>query len=183
MRVQRRFALLMAKYGLTKQNKKNYPRIPLDVPFTWNDMCLYMTVSNHRFVERMLIMRVDGYQLTAYAEPEVGVFMRDIVPTWTGREDADISTRAYHRTGTKKRQKYSMEEFWAEAERLLRCILSLRPKACERCQNKQPQYPEVPHCIKCAHAARKIQRAFRKAISDPEYAMCRARLMREFEEF
>lgn len=31
------------------------------------------------------------------------------------------------------------------------------------------------------YAARKIQRAFRRAISDPEYAMCRARLMREFE--
>lgn len=31
------------------------------------------------------------------------------------------------------------------------------------------------------YAARKIQRAFRRAISDPKYAMCRARLMREFE--
>ena len=33
-----------------------------------------------------------------------------------------------------------------------------------------------------AIAARKIQRAFRRAMSDPQYAMCRKRLMREFEE-
>jgi hypothetical protein len=32
------------------------------------------------------------------------------------------------------------------------------------------------------YAARKIQRAFRRAISAPEYRMCRNRLMREFEQ-
>lgn len=31
------------------------------------------------------------------------------------------------------------------------------------------------------YAARAIQRAFKRAITDPEYAMCRTRLMREFD--
>ena len=35
---------------------------------------------------------------------------------------------------------------------------------------------------RCTRAAYKIQRAFRRAISNPEYAMCRSRLMRELEE-
>ncbi len=31
-------------------------------------------------------------------------------------------------------------------------------------------------------AARRIQRAFRRALSDPSYAACRRRLLREFRE-
>jgi hypothetical protein len=69
-------------------------------------------------------------------------------------------------------------------ERAMAIVVRLRTKKCACC----PAYISWTPCAMCPECAtknemaHKIQRAWRKCVSDPAYLVCRKRLMREFAE-
>lgn len=64
------------------------------------------------------------------------------------------------------------QAFW-DIERRVRCELAMHPHLTDTLDE---------HAVRRRVAARRILRCWRIALSDPKYALCRARLLREFSE-